>query len=224
MYKDEIVEDIAPPTIVGRADLPLEWRVPRDSILDNVIDQIHKGVSTRNYINLMCEHMTIVSQIEPKTVQDALCDDNWIYAMQDELNQFPRNDVLFLIPRTSEMNVIGTKWVFGNKMVGKGIIVRSKARLLAKGYNQEQGIDYDETYAPVARLEAMRLLLAYACLCAFKLFQMDAKSAFLNGFINEEVYMSQPLSFEDHKLPGHVYKLRKALLDCSKHLDDSMKG
>jgi len=89
--------------------------------------------------------------------------------------------------------------------------VRNKARLVAKGYNQEEGIDYDETYAPVARIEDVRLLLAYACLSAFKLFQTDVKSAFLNGFINEEVYVTQPPGFENHKLLGHVYKLKKAL-------------
>jgi len=89
--------------------------------------------------------------------------------------------------------------------------VRSKARLVAKCYNQAEGIDYDETYAPVARIEVVRLLLAYACLSGFKLFQMDVKSAFLNGFINKEVYVTQSPGFEDHKLPGHVYKLKKAL-------------
>jgi len=109
------------------------------------------------------------------------------------------------------MNVIGTKWVFRNKMDEQGIIVRNKARLVAKGYSQEEGIDYDETYAPVARIEVVRLLLSYACLSGFKLFQMDVKSAFLNGFINKEVYVSQPPRFEDHKLSGHVYKLKKAL-------------
>jgi len=93
----------------------------------------------------------------------------------------------------------------------EGIIVRNKARLVAKGYNQEEGIDYDETYAPVARLEVVRLLLAYACLNGFKLFQMDVKSDFLNGFINEEVYVSEPTGFEDHKQPRQVYKLKNAL-------------
>jgi len=131
--------------------------------------------------------------------------------MQEELNQFTRNDVWRLVPRISEMNVIDTKWVFRNKMDEQGIIVRNKARLVAKGYNQEEGTDYDETFAPVARIEAVRLLLAYACLSGFKLFQMDVKSAFLNGFINEEVYITQPPGFEDHKLPRHVYKLKKAL-------------
>jgi len=92
-----------------------------------------------------------------------------------------------------------------------GNVVRNEARLVAKGYNQEEGIDFDEIYAPVARLEAVRLLLAYACMCNFKLSQMDVKSAFLNGFLNEEVYVSQPPGFEDHLYPNRVFKLKKAL-------------
>ena len=91
------------------------------------------------------------------------------------------------------------------------MITRNKARLVAQGYNQEEGIDYEETYAPVARLEAIRMLLAYSCFKDFKLFQMDVKSAFLNGFINEEVYVKQPPSFENHKFPNHVFKLSKPL-------------
>jgi len=123
--------------------------------------------------------MVFVSQIKPKYVHDALCDDNWICAMQDELNQFTRNDVWCLVYKTSEMNVIETKWVFRNKMDEQGIIIeRNKVRLVAKWHNQEKGIDYDETYALVTRLEAVRLLFAYACLHGFKLFQMDVKVHF----------------------------------------------
>jgi len=154
--------------------------------------------------------MAFVSQTEPKIVVDALEDNNWITSMLEELNQFSRNEVWTLIPRTSEMNVIGTKWVFKNKLDEQGVIVRNKARLVAKGYNQEEGIDYGETYALVARLEAIRLLLAYACMNAFKLHQMDVKSAFLNCHIDEEIYV-QPLGFEDHKHPNYVFKLKKAL-------------
>ena len=83
--------------------------------------------------------------------------------------------------------------------------------IIAKGYNQEEGTDFDETYALVARLEVVRLLFPYACMCNFKLSQMDVKSAFLNGFLNEEVYASQPHGFEDHLYPNHVFKLKKAL-------------
>ncbi|XP_068467230.1 uncharacterized protein [Phaseolus vulgaris] len=92
-----------------------------------------------------------------------------------------------------------------------GVITRNKARLVVKGYNQEEGIDYGETFAPIARLEVVRLLLAFACMSGFKLFQMNVKSAFLNGYINEEVYVDQPLGFEDHQYPNHVFKLKKAL-------------
>ena len=93
-----------------------------------------------------------------------------------------------------------------------GNVVRNKARLIAQGYNQKEGIDFDETFALVARIEAIRLLLAFTCHMYFKLFQMDMKSAFLNGFIQEEVYVEQPPSFEDHEKPNHVYKLQKTLL------------
>ncbi|GJT31122.1 retrovirus-related pol polyprotein from transposon TNT 1-94 [Tanacetum coccineum] len=109
------------------------------------------------------------------------------------------------------MTIIETKWVFRNKLDENGIVSQNKARLVAQGYNQQEGIDYDETYASVARLESIRILLAYACALDFKLFQMDVKSAFLNGFINEEVYMAQPPGFIDFEKPDHVYKLKKAL-------------
>ncbi|GJV09682.1 retrovirus-related pol polyprotein from transposon TNT 1-94 [Tanacetum coccineum] len=104
-----------------------------------------------------------------------------------------------------------TKWVYRNKLDENGVVSRNKVRLVAKGYNQQKGIDYDETYAPVARLESIRILLAYACALDFKLFQMNVKSAFLNGFINEEVYVAQPSGFIDFEKPNHVYKLKKAL-------------
>nr|GEV86509.1 copia protein [Tanacetum cinerariifolium] len=109
------------------------------------------------------------------------------------------------------MTIIGTKWIFRNKLDENGIISRNKARLVAQGYNQQEGIDYDETYASVARLESISILLAYACALDFKLFQIDVKSAFLNGFINEEVYMAQPPGFIDFEKPDHVYEFKKAL-------------
>ncbi|GJU85200.1 copia protein [Tanacetum coccineum] len=110
-----------------------------------------------------------------------------------------------------DMTIIGTKWVYRNKLDENGVVTRNKARLVAQGYNQQEGIDYDETYAPVARLESIRILLAYACALDFKLYQMDVKSAFLNGFINEEVYVAQPPGFIDFAKPNYVYKLKKAL-------------
>ena len=100
---------------------------------------------------------------------------------------------------------------FRKKLDESGVIIRNKVRLVVKGYNQEEDIDYGEIFAPVARLEVVRLLLVFACMSGFKLFQMDVKCAFLNGIINEEVYVEQPPGFEDHQHPNHVYKLKKAL-------------
>ncbi|CAM8907553.1 unnamed protein product [Rhodiola kirilowii] len=131
--------------------------------------------------------------------------------MQEELHQFERNKVWRLVPRPKDKNVIGTKWVFRNKLDDKGIVVRNKARQVVKGYNQQEGIDYDETFTPVARLEAIRLLIAYSTYQGFTLQQMDVKTAFLNGVLKEEVYVSQTPGFEDRDHPNHVYVLDKAL-------------
>ncbi|CAM8925539.1 unnamed protein product [Rhodiola kirilowii] len=131
--------------------------------------------------------------------------------MQEELHQFERNKVWRLVPRPEGRTIIGTKWVFKNKLDDKGQVVRNKARLVVKGYNQQEGIDYDETFASAARLEAIRLLIAYSAYHGFKLQQMDVKTAFLNGVLKEEVYVAQTPGFEDTAHSDHVYILEKAL-------------
>ncbi|GJR37071.1 copia protein [Tanacetum coccineum] len=128
--------------------------------------------------------------------------------VEDDLDE---EEAIKLVPQPENMTIIGTKWIFRNKLDKNGVVSRNKARLVAQCYNQQEGIDYDETYAPVARLESIRILLAYACALDFKLFQMDVKSAFLNGFINEDVYVAQPSGFIDFEKTDHVYKLKKAL-------------
>ena len=143
--------------------------------------------------------------------------------MHEELNNFTRNQVWELVERPKDHNVIGIKWVFRNKHDQDWIVVRNKARLVAQGYTQVEGLDFGETYAPVARLKAIRILLAYACAHNIKLYQMDVKSAFLNVYINELVYVEQPPSFEDEKKPNHVYKLRKTLYGLNKHLEHGMR-
>ncbi|GJS34407.1 retrovirus-related pol polyprotein from transposon TNT 1-94 [Tanacetum coccineum] len=160
---------------------------------------------------------------EPKNVNEALGDESWIVAMQEELNQFV-NDVWELVPQPRNMTIIGTKWIFRNKLDENGVVSQNKARLVAQGHNQQEGIDYDETYALVARLESIRILLAYACTLDFKIFQMDVKSAFLNGFINEEVYVAQPPGFIDLEKLDHVYKLKNALNGLKNHkkLDNTL--
>ncbi|GKF24992.1 putative ribonuclease H-like domain-containing protein [Tanacetum coccineum] len=106
---------------------------------------------------------------------------------------------------------IGTKWVYRNKKDERGIVIKNKARLVAQGYPQEEGIDYDEVFVPIARIEAIRLFLAYASFKDFVVYQMDVKSAFLYGKIEKEVYVYQPLGFEDPDFPDRVYKVEKAL-------------
>jgi hypothetical protein len=115
-----------------------------------------------------------------------------------------------LIERLNQ-NVVGTKWVFHNKQDDQGVVTRNKARLIAKGYSQVKGLDFDETFSPVARLESIHMLLAYTTHHGFKLYQMDVKSAFLNGSIKEEMYVEQPSDFESEEYPNHVYKLHKVL-------------
>ncbi|XP_070035895.1 uncharacterized mitochondrial protein AtMg00820-like [Nicotiana tomentosiformis] len=110
-------------------------------------------------------------------VDEALKDSHWISAMKEELDQFERNKVWELVPKPQNSSVVGTKWVFRNKLNESGQVIRNKARLVAQGYSQHKGIDYDETFAPVARLESIRILLAFTAHKGFKLFQMDVKSA-----------------------------------------------
>jgi hypothetical protein len=143
-------------------------------------------------------------------IEDALRDLDWVVEMQEELNNFTMNEVWNLVPCPGQ-NVVGIKWVFRNKQDEHGVVTRNKAWLVAKGYSQVEGLDFDETYAPVARLESIRILLAYPTYHGFKLYQMDMKSAFLNGPIKEEVYVEQPPGFEDSEYPNHVYKLSNAL-------------
>jgi hypothetical protein len=109
--------------------------------------------------------------------------------MHEELENFERNQVWTLVVPPRDVNVIGTKWGFKNKLGEDDEVVRNKARLVTKGYSQVEGLDFEETFAPVARLEAIRILLAFATSKEFKPYQMDVKSAFLNGVIQEEVYV-----------------------------------
>ncbi|XP_050918585.1 uncharacterized protein LOC127136021 [Lathyrus oleraceus] len=166
-------------------NIPLTWITSKDHPIDNILGDITRGITTCFKISNFCYHFTFVSQVEPKNAKDALLDDHWIVEMQDELNQFKRNDVWDVVPCPKYHQVIGTRWVFRNKLDEDGVITRNKARLVTQWYNQDEGVDYEETYAPVARLEVIHLLLAFDCSKIFKLFQMDVKSVFLNGYINE---------------------------------------
>ena len=195
----------------SRSYLPRQRVWNRDHPFELIIGDPDTGVRTRRATQNECHFSGFLSEMEPKKVEDALEDPDWVIAMQDELNQFERQKVWKLVPRPKGKSVIGTKWVFRNKLDEEGIVTRNKARLVAKGYSQEEGIDYDETYAPVARLEAIRMFLAFAAHSDFKVYQMDVKSAFLNGELEEEVYVEQPPGFENPELDDFVYLLFKAL-------------
>ncbi|XP_019089082.1 PREDICTED: uncharacterized protein LOC109127931 [Camelina sativa] len=148
--------------------------------------------------------------MEPKNHKEALRDEFWVAAMQDELEQFERSNVWELTKRPTNVNIVGTKWIF-KKSDASGCIMRNKARLVAQGYSQVEGVDFDETFAPVARLESIRFMFGMSCALKFTLHQMDVKSAFLNGILQEEVFVEQPKGFENPQHPEHVYRLKKAL-------------
>ncbi|GJY54928.1 retrovirus-related pol polyprotein from transposon TNT 1-94 [Tanacetum coccineum] len=168
-------------------------------IIENQIEEIEdkeNGPLNKEIINIKeSKNHPLEMVIEPKNIKEAIKDESWTMAMQEKLNQFVTNIVWSLVLPPENQTVIGTKWVFKNKLDEHDVVSRNKARLVAQGYNQQEGIYFDETYAPVARLESIRILLAYACAHDFKIFQMDVKSVILNGFINEEVYVSQPPVF-----------------------------
>ncbi|GKB60718.1 retrovirus-related pol polyprotein from transposon TNT 1-94 [Tanacetum coccineum] len=206
--KKNLEKDIEDETL--EIDEEVNIKESRNLPLENVIRKINQR-TLRSQAQKQSSFFCFISTIEPKNVNEALKDESSIIAMQEELNQFIANDVWELVPKPKIMTIIGTKWVYRNKLDENGVISRYKARLVTEGYNQQEGIDYDETYDPVARLESIRILLAYACALDFKLFQMDVKSAFLNGFINEKAYMAQPMGFINFEKPDHVYKLKKAL-------------
>ncbi|GJT03447.1 putative ribonuclease H-like domain-containing protein [Tanacetum coccineum] len=167
-------------------------RFHKDHPLNQVIGDLQSATQTRKMSKNLEEH-------------------GFIKAMQEELLQFKLQKFWTLVDLPNGKRAIGSKWGFRNKRDERGIVIRNKARLVTQGYTQEEGIDYDEVFAPVAKIEAIRLFLAYASFKDFVEYQMDVKSAFLYGKIEEEVYVCQPLGFEDPEFPDRVYKVEKVL-------------
>jgi hypothetical protein len=204
------VEAAAEGEVVSRREAP--WRVQVDHPPSRIIGDIDER-TTRSRSKNACHfgHSAFVATFEPKDIRHALSDPNWVNAMNEELENFERNQLWELVEPPLNCDPIGTKWVWKNKEGENGEVVRNKSRLVAQGYSQKEGIDYEETFAPVARLVAIKILLAFSMAEGFKLYQMDVKSAFLNGFLEEEVYVKQPPGFESTEFPHRVYRLRKAL-------------
>ncbi|GJT59557.1 putative ribonuclease H-like domain-containing protein [Tanacetum coccineum] len=181
-------------------------RIHKDHLVEQIIGDLHSTPQTRRMTKNVIEHgmlSSVQQRINHKDFQ------NCLFACF--LSQADPKKVWTLVDLPHGKRAIGTKWVYRNKKNERGIEIMNKARLVAQGDTQEKGIHYDEVFAPVARIEAIRLFLAYASFKDFVVYQMDVKSAFLYGKIEEEVYVCQPLGFEDLEFPDKVYKVEKAL-------------
>nr|GEX81029.1 retrovirus-related Pol polyprotein from transposon TNT 1-94 [Tanacetum cinerariifolium] len=159
----------------------------------------------------MCMYALTVSTVKPKNIKEAMADSTWIEAMQEQFHQFDRLWVWELVDKPFGKSIIRLKWLWKNKKDKDQTVIHNKARLVAKGYAQEDGIDFEESFSPIARLEAVRIFIAYAAHKSFIIFQMDVKTTFLNGPLKEEVYVVQPDGFVDPNHPEKVYRLGKAL-------------
>nr|GEX26711.1 retrovirus-related Pol polyprotein from transposon TNT 1-94 [Tanacetum cinerariifolium] len=159
----------------------------------------------------MCMYALTVSTMEPKTIKEAMTDPTWIESMQEELLYFKRLDVWVLVPPLDNIKPLTLKWLFKNKHDEENTVIRNKTRLVVRGYRQEEVIDFAESFALVARMEAIRIFLAYASHKSFTVFQMDVKIALLHGTLKENVYVCQTEGFIDVDHPSHNYKLKKAL-------------
>ncbi|GKF48077.1 retrovirus-related pol polyprotein from transposon TNT 1-94 [Tanacetum coccineum] len=175
---------------------PHEFEWTKDHPLEQVIGEPSRPVLTRNQLRSdgdMCMY--------------AMTDPAWIESMQEELLQFKRLDVWVLVPFPDNIKPLTLKWLFKNKHDEENTVIRNKTRLVVRGYCQKEGIDFEESFAPVARIEGIRIFLAYVAHKLFIVFQMDVKTAFLHGTLKEDVYVCQPEGFIDADHPSHVYNL-----------------
>nr|GEZ37911.1 hypothetical protein [Tanacetum cinerariifolium] len=171
---------------------PYNTKWIKDHPLHKIIGDPKSSVRTRGQLANSCLFACLLSSIEPANVAKALKDTDWVIAIQEELDQFARLKVWRLVPKPDGKTVIKAKWIFKNKKDESSLVIQNKERLVAVGYSQQEEIDYDETFAPVARIEAIRLFLSYAAHKDFTVFQMDVKTAFLNEILKGEVYVAQP--------------------------------
>nr|GEX02805.1 hypothetical protein [Tanacetum cinerariifolium] len=211
MYDDYIGGQ---PSSAPRIVLTAQAHQTKDHPLEQVIGEPSRPVLTRNQLRTdgdMCMYALTVSTIESKNVKEAMTDPVWIESMQEELLQFKRMDVWVLVPTPDNISPLTLKWIFKNKNDEENTVIQNKSGLVVRGYRQEEGLDFEESFALVARMEAIRIFLAYAAHKSFTVFQMDVKTAFLHGTLKEDVYVCQPEGFIDADHPSHVYKLKKAI-------------
>ncbi|GJV09872.1 retrovirus-related pol polyprotein from transposon TNT 1-94 [Tanacetum coccineum] len=165
----------------------------KDHPLDNIISDIGRPISTRLQLHeqaLFCYYDAFLTSVKPKNYKDALTQACWIKAIQEELYEFERLEVWELVPCLDKVMVFTLKWIYKVKLHELEGILKNKARLVARGYHQEEGINYEESFALVARLDAIRIFLAFAAHKNMIVYQMDVKMEFLNGILREEVYVN----------------------------------
>nr|GEU28816.1 retrovirus-related Pol polyprotein from transposon TNT 1-94 [Tanacetum cinerariifolium] len=193
---------------------PSEHRWTKDHPLEQVIGNPSQSVRTRRQLESDAEmymFAVTLSLTEPKNIKEAMANSAWIESMQEELHQFDRLEVWELVDKPLCKNVINLKWLWKYKRDEENTVIQNKSRLVAKGYAQKEGVDFKESFAPVARLKAVRLFIAYTAHKSFTVYQMDVKTAFLYGPLKEEVYANQPDGFVDPYHSDKVYRLKKAL-------------
>nr|GEU46201.1 hypothetical protein [Tanacetum cinerariifolium] len=191
-----------------------EYQWTKDHHLEQLIREPSRLLLTRNKLRSdgdMCMYALTVSTMDPKNVKEAMTNPAWIESMQEELLQFKRLDVWVLVLAPDNIKPLTLKWLFQNKNDEENTVIRNKTFLVVRGYLQEERIDSKESFAPVARMEAIRIFLAYAAHKSFTVFQMDVKTIFLHGTLKEDMYVCQPEGFIDADHPSHVYKLKKEL-------------
>ncbi|KAH9667537.1 hypothetical protein KPL70_021079 [Citrus sinensis] len=208
--KNEQQEPATPPispasTTYG--DSPPSFLNERTEERTRSLQDLYEVTKRHDNLTLFC----LFADCEPVNFQEVALDEKWRIVIDEEIKAIVKNDTWELTTLPKGHKAIGVKWVYKIKRNAKGEIKRHKARLVAKGYSQKAGIDYDEVFAPVARLETIRLIISLAAQNKWKIFQMDVKSAFLNGFLDEEVYIEQPLGYVVKRHKDKVLRLKKAL-------------
>jgi hypothetical protein len=160
-----------------------------------------------SYIALMCDLL----EEEPTCFEEAIQRKEWVDVMTEEYQSIIKNEVWEIVPRLKSKDVVSSKWLFKIKHAAVGSIEKYKARFVARGFSQKEGIDYEETFLPIARYTSIRTIIALPAKMKWKLHQMEVKTSFLNGVIEEEVYTEQPQGFEVENRKSHVCKLKKTL-------------
>ncbi|GKA48972.1 retrotransposon protein, putative, ty1-copia subclass [Tanacetum coccineum] len=220
-------------TSLNHEEDDLEMDEPQSDIIP-----IRRSIRTRRPTYHMClyidaEEHELGDLSEPTNYKAVLLDpesDKWLNAMNVEMQSMKDNEVWVLVELPPNGKTIGSKWLFKKKTNMDGVVHTYKARLVAKGYTQTPGIDYEETFSPVADIRAIRILIAIAAYYDYEIWQMDVKTAFLNGYLNEEVYMEQPEGFVNPKYPNRVCKLKRSIYGLkqasrqwNKRFDDEIK-